>query len=210
MAAMRRNGKATRLAKESVMQHSRQALAVSLRNVSHALGVKRLLSLLVLALASFTAAAKEPASFRDTNQLVWDKAFAASLKTYFGRMHASYYWRDGLLSDQVAAGLGGPPDAVVRIGSSPLFLASACRAHSCMEKAAVIFKDPEHLIAFGVVHYPACLDKRPKPDCSDHPSLSVLTRASSVDPEVRETLVDWASAQVGELDNIEVQPIRSR
>ncbi|WP_348010062.1 hypothetical protein [Roseateles sp.] len=207
---MRRNDKPTRHAKEPTVLQRLQTAATFQRNASPGRGMKRQLSLLVLALASFTAAAKDPASFRDTNQLVWDKTFAASLTAFFGRMHATYYWHGGLLSDQMVAGLGGPPDAVVRIGSSPLFLASACRAHSCMEKAAVIFKDPEHLIAFGVVHYPSCFDKPAKPGCSDHPSLSVLTRASPLDPEVRETLVDWAKGQVGELDKVEVRLIRSR
>jgi len=210
MAAMRHNGKPTRHAKEPAMLLRLQTLAASLRNASPGRGMKRPLSLLVLALASFTVVAKDPDSFRDTNQLVWDKTFAASLTAFFGRMHATYYWRGGLLSDQVVAGLGGPPDAVVRIGNSPLFLASACRAHSCTEKAAVIFKDPKHLIAFGVVHYPSCFDKPAKPGCSDQPTLSILTRASSLDPQVRETLVDWAEGQVGELDKVEVRLIRSR
>lgn len=184
-------------------------LAASLRHASPARGMTRPLSVLVLALASFTAAAKDPASFRDTNQLVWDKTFAASVKAFFGRMHAGYYWQDGLLSDQVLAGLGGPPNDIVRIGGSRLFLASACRAHSCMEKAAVVFKDPGHLIAFGVVHY-ACFDKPSKPECSDHPSLAVLTRASPLDPQVRQTLVDWAQGQVGDLEKVEVRLIRPR
>ncbi len=169
--------------------------------------MKNLFLLLVLACVTELTIAKDPATYRNTNELVWDKTFTLSVNRFFGPLRVSYFWANGLVSSQVSAGLGGPPDNVQKIEGTPLFLASACRPHSCDEKAAVVFRDAGSLIAFGLVHYP-CLEESTKVDCSKHPILSILSKGKQAVSMVIAAIVDWAEGRVGKLNVIKTQVVR--
>lgn len=169
--------------------------------------MKSLLLFLALACYAICAPAKDLASYRNTNELVWDKAFNSSVAQFFGKLRASYFWRDGLVSQQISAGLGGSPDDMRRIDGTPLFLASACRHQSCPEKAAVVLGDPGRPIVFGLVHY-SCFDRPAKAGCSEKPALLIFSKGSRVDPKVREAIVDWAERAVGDLGSVKTQIVR--
>jgi hypothetical protein len=90
-------------------------------------------------------------SYRNTNQLAWDRDLAASLQRFLGEQRVDFFY-PGKLREQVADGLGGPPDDIEVIGENLRF-ASACRAHSCPEKAAIVFACPGVIKAAGILHY---------------------------------------------------------
>ncbi len=169
--------------------------------------IKSLLVMLLLATQVAGAAAKDLTAYRNTNELVWDQGFRASVARFFGKQRGSYFWRDGWMSDQVLEGLGGPPEDIKRIEGLSLFMASACRHHSCPEKAAVVLRDSTHPVAFGVVHY-ACFHGHAEATCSEQPSLLILSKGSAVKPEVKEAIVDWAVGAVGDLQAVKDQVIR--
>lgn len=177
------------------------------RCAASSIDMKSLLVMMVLATQVACAAAKDLAAYRNTNELVWDEGFRASVAQFFGKQRASYFWRDGLLSDQVLEGLGGPPDEVERIEGMPLFMASACRHHSCPEKVAVVLRDSSHPIAFGVVHY-ACFHQHANATCSERPTLLILSKGSVVEPKVKEAIVHWAVRAVGDLQAVNAQVVR--
>lgn len=177
------------------------------RCAAFSVDMRPLLVMLVLATQVACAAAKDLAAYRNTNELVWDDGFRASVAQFFGKQRASYFWRDGLVSDQVLEGLGGPPEDIERIDGMPLFMASACRHHSCPEKVAVVLRDSSHPVAFGVVHY-ACFQHHANATCSERPTLLILSRNSVVEPKVKEAIVHWAVGAVGDLEAVKAQVVR--
>src|SRR3954453_18159030 len=83
------------------------------------------------------AFAKDFTTYKNTNQLVWDKEFKPALASFFGSRKASFFWKNDFVWEQALEALGGPPEDITEI-SPGLYLASACRAQSCMEKGAVV------------------------------------------------------------------------
>lgn len=152
-----------------------------------------LLRLAVLALGiSAPALAQDFCRGRDTNQLVWNKDFQRAITSYFGDRKAYLFWQNATIAQQVLAGLGGSPDPLQKIDANTV-LASACRHHSCMEKAAVVIACPSTIMSVGVIHY-ACESGRL--GCAEKPILTIYSdeeaegdRASL--PSHR-TLVKWA------------------
>jgi hypothetical protein len=51
-----------------------------------------------------------PLACRDTNELVWDKAFDNAVERFLGSRRANYFGRPARVADQVLEVLGGPPD----------------------------------------------------------------------------------------------------
>lgn len=98
------------------------------------------------------SAAKDITSYKSTGELRWDKDFRKALPAFFGTRKASFFWSKGLIWEQAASGLGGPDDDIEKLSSS-LYLASACRLHSCDEKAAAVIKQPGQIVAVGLVEY---------------------------------------------------------
>jgi len=160
--------------------------------------------LLSLACVATAASAGGLESFTDTNRLVWDKTFDASARRFFGKLRGSYFWKNGLVAEQVMAGLGGPPDTIRKVDGTAFYLASACRAHSCIEKAAVILSAPDQPAAFAILHY-ACIVRTANPSCPRNPSLLIFTRRTPAAPEVRAALLDWARGHAGELAGTETR-----
>ena len=83
---------------------------------------QRLIQWLLVALicGSFAqwSAAKDITSYESTNELIWDKDFRKALPAFFGMRKASFFWSKGLIWEQAAAGLGGPPDDIEKLSSS--------------------------------------------------------------------------------------------
>ena len=90
-------------------------------------------------------------NYSNTNRLVWDKHFSSRIHQFLGERRERFFY-EGMLYEQVLAGLGGPPDEIIKIGEQ-LHFASACRAHSCDEKAAVIIACPDKVLAVGILHF---------------------------------------------------------
>jgi hypothetical protein len=89
----------------------------------------------------------------DMNQVVWIPEFERAVHAYFGEERADFFWPDGLISEQMIEGLGGPQEPLRRL-SEGLVIGSACRAHSCQERAAVVIQCPSRPVAFAIKHFP--------------------------------------------------------
>ena len=114
--------------------------------------IVRTWTLLTALFFPFACSAQNFCAYKNTNQLVWDKDFQQHVKQFFGSERDGLYWKNGLLSDQAIEGLGGPADDIRQLGPK-LVMASACRAHSCMEKAAAIIACPSTVLAVGILHF---------------------------------------------------------
>lgn len=134
------------------------------------------------------AQAVDYSKYANTNRLVWDKKFEVAVKSYFTSTKFDAFYPGGLLSTQILAGLGGPPNPIKELDKS-IFLASACRPHSCMEKAAVIFKKPSTILAFGLIHFNC-----KKGSCDSAPTLSIFSK-NEIDDNLRQALETWAFAE---------------
>lgn len=130
----------------------------------------------------------------DMNQLVWEPGFDEAVDDFFGAERGDFYWADGPVSDQVIAGLGGPPNDLERLHGG-LVMGSACRAHSCTERAAVIVECPSTIVAVGVKHFPCAFDPAGG-RCDLIPAFTIFSAPGA--PEVaRERLEEWARTEAG-------------
>lgn len=161
----------------------------------------RALALVMALTVSNGSVAQDFCAHHDTNGLVWNKAFEAGIRSYFGGQKAYLFWKGATIADQVIAGLGGPPDQLVRLDEDTV-LASACRAHSCMEKAAVVIDCPSKVVAVGVVHY--CSAN--KPGCVEQPELTLYLDGRN--QLAHRALKEWAAKELGEKS--EGMPVRVR
>jgi hypothetical protein len=141
------------------------------------------------------SAAKDITSYESTNELIRDKDFRKALPAFFGKRKANFFWSKGLIWEQAAAGLGGPPDDIEKLSSS-LYLASACRLHSCDEKAAAVIKQPGQIVAVGLVEY-GCFRsayRMPPP----RPTLHLYVRDRNSDAE--QAIINWAQRAVSDIE----------
>ena len=67
-------------------------------------------------------------------------------------MRGSYFLPDRRVSEQILMGLGGPPDPTVWLSGGSTLI-SACRQHSCDEKAAVVVSKGGQLLAAGLISF---------------------------------------------------------
>jgi hypothetical protein len=111
------------------------------------------------------------------------------------KMRGDYFWRGGLVAEQVIAGIGVPEDPVA-VGNG-LYLISGCRAHSCSEKAAILARENSVVVAAALVHFRCRPDgkgkagKRRTP-CDDKHSLTIFRRNLFDSRDVQRILMDWA------------------
>jgi len=149
---------------------------------------KRLL-VAVVGLLGFSgiSCADDLCSFKNTNQLVGDTGFKAELKKFFGESQGDLILPKTPLFNQVLVGLGGPPDDI-RI-SGALAIASACRAHSCDEKAAVVIKCPSTIIAAGTLSF-HCRE-RSGVSCETHRTLDLYFKDGDQALSGRSLLECW-------------------
>lgn len=150
----------------------------------------KVLAIIALATLSSVGSAKDFCAYGDTNGLVWDKQFETSVRRFFGPEKIEYFYSRRTTANQVLTGLGGPPDKLQRLDDK-LVLASACRAHSCIEKAAVVIACPNTLVAVGIFHY-KCGAKDREENCAAKPHLTVY---SGGDNEMaRDAIQSWGQA----------------
>lgn len=154
-----------------------------------------------------------PGQCGDTNRLMSAPGTQRAIRDFLGGRKADLLYRGHDVADQVIDVLGGPPDDPVRIG--PYWRFTACRAHSCTEKGALVLNPAGTIVAIAVLHG-ACALSRPGNDCFAHDTLTLYTRHAG--PDVVRDLRGWAAAQVqGEggvaglrratLDAVEVVPL---
>lgn len=116
------------------------------------------------------------------NQLVWEPGFEEAVGDFFGAERGEFFWTDGPVSEQAIAGLGGPPNDLERLRGG-LVMGSACRAHSCDERAAVIVQCPSTIVAVGVKHFP-CVFENAEGPCDLIPTFTIFS-----------VLEEWARAE---------------
>jgi hypothetical protein len=142
----------------------------------------------------------------DMNQVVHMPEFEEAVDAYFGDERADFYWLDGLISDHVLSGLGGPPNDLERLPGG-FVRGSACRAHSCPERAAVIIRCPSEAVAFAVKHF-----RCSKSSCDDSPTFTIFSHPKTPDV-ARKGLEEWVrreSDTPGVAPRIEYRTPRSR
>ena len=125
----------------------------------------------------------------NTNQLVWEPGFEEAVDDFFGAEHGDFYEPGTPVSDQVLAGLGGPPNDLERLRGG-LVMGSACRAHSCPERAAVIVQCPSTIVAAGVKHF-RCRSEPAGVRCDSLPMFTIFS-APGAPALAREGLEQWA------------------
>lgn len=122
----------------------------------------------------------------NTNQLIWNDGFRAHVKDFFGHAKGEYFWK-GPLSEQVLSGLGGPPDDIKKIDDNT-YLATACRAHSCPEKAAyVVQKDLE---LFAIISY-KCPSEDEYANYNDKGCLIIFFKNDKAKDSLSNYLLSW-------------------
>ena len=90
-----------------------------------------------------------------TNELVWDRGFDQALRSFGGRARTNMLEAGkGPLSDELQAVLGGPAEEPQRLADGSYFF-TACRAHECDNKGAVVLSPQGRIVAAAIitVHY---------------------------------------------------------
>lgn len=81
---------------------------------------------------------RNPVACQTTNELVRAPGFRRAVQSFGGKARTKALGaREALLSDVLIATLGGPPDGPIRLADGS-FLFTACVAHSCTEKGAIV------------------------------------------------------------------------
>jgi len=108
-------------------------------------------------------------------------------------MRGSYFLPNRRISEQILMGLGGPPDPVVRLADGST-LVSACRQHSCDEKAAVIASATGKLLAAGLIsfHCRHVAGARFPETCDDQSALTLFLRQTKARETYAQELRAWA------------------
>ena len=128
---------------------------------------------------------------------MWSKAFLRDLSAFLGDARASYLQHDRLVFDQAQAVLGGPPEAPSRLDDGS-WLFTACRAHSCPEKGAVVFSAGGQILALGILHF-ACDNA-----CLAAPRLALYVRHGATIDAARRAVERWARAADPTLIGVDV------
>ncbi|GAA4769360.1 hypothetical protein GCM10023219_14490 [Stakelama sediminis] len=134
----------------------------------------------------------------DTNQLIWSDAFTAELKAFLGGMRGSYLFDDAPVFDQQREVLGGPPDVPQRLTNGD-WLFTACRAHSCEEKGAVVLSPEGHILATGMLDFHCHKTPPYQAGCERGPTLDVFVAHHGDHRDAVAAMRRWAEAKAVEL-----------
>jgi hypothetical protein len=94
---------------------------------------------------------------------------------------------DTLVWKQAREALGGPPDAPLRLKDGSL-LFTACRAHSCPEKGAMVIMPSGQIRIAVLLHYACTRD-----GCADNPRLALFYRdPDQADGMAARAIIGWA------------------
>jgi hypothetical protein len=158
-----------------------------------------LLALLLAAAAPCSMA--QPVACRTTNELMWAPGTETALKGFFGTARGDYLMPNALVWKQAREALGGPPEAPLRLKDGNL-LFSACRAHSCPEKGAMVVTPQGRIVAAALLHY-HCTPA----GCADNARLALFYRQpAEADGLAMRALIGWAR----EVNKGETPPLAKR
>lgn len=143
---------------------------------------------LVTSWCSVARAAAQPCTLktaefcRDTNQLVWSRGFDGEIKRFVGPHTGEF----ATLQRQVLASLGGPPDRPVEMLGYKAggWLFSACKAHECLVKGAVLLDYDHSIRGLAVFDFGTKGEKNPRLD---------LILKDPEDTKARDVLAAWAN-----------------
>ena len=127
---------------------------------------------------------------RNTSELVLDSNFRNELRRF---TRGSRAWRDTYRHTLYAEALNllhGPPDEPKRL-SNGNYLFTACMAHSCPNKGAVILTPSGRIVALGMIDY----DEAQR-DFDYLPVLAIAVEKQTPLMSVSEPLKNWASEQM--------------
>jgi hypothetical protein len=128
----------------------------------------------------------------DTNRLVGDPDFVAAMKRFFDGARGDHLYPGGALADQAMQALGGPPDSPKRLAQGS-WLFTACRAHSCPEKGAVVLAPQGRILAIGLLNFRCRKVEAGGTDCDKASHLDVYLRPGELDAaRLIEPLDAWA------------------
>lgn len=130
--------------------------------------------------------------YKNANQLSLDKEFTTELTRFFADAKGDYILPGATIAKQALEGLSGPGDDLKKLPGGET-LASACRAHSCDEKTAVLLKGKEILAAALISFH--CTGKPAK--CQDNPVLTIFQKKG---PDRAAPFLAWAEAKQQEAD----------
>jgi hypothetical protein len=128
-----------------------------------------------------------PASCSDANRLANSAGFDRALRRFLGGRWLLAGGQRQAVARQAIAVLGGPPDQPEPIG--PLYRFTACQAHQCSEKGALVVTPAGAIVAVGILHS-TCAMQRHGPTCFNDNVLSIYARGER--PTVLADLGDWA------------------
>jgi hypothetical protein len=116
----------------------------------------------------------------NTNQLVDDPQFAGALRRFFGDARGDYLQPNAPLADQVAEALHGPPEDRKGLATGD-WLFTACRAHSCPEKGAVIVTQTGRILAAGLMNFNCRASVQGQAKCEKARRLDIFVRPGEAD-----------------------------
>jgi hypothetical protein len=118
------------------------------------------------------------------------EAFISSIKSQFGGKRISFFYKRGILSDQILEGLSHfAPERTLRDGRH---LVSGCRPHSCTEKVAVVATPQGKALAVGFINYRCEFLKGHSQNCSRRPRLTLVVPSRNNMASVLEPIRQWA------------------
>ena len=132
------------------------------------------------------ANAYDVSKFQNTNHLIWDEGFQSHIQSFFSDKAGEYFW-DATIAEQVRAGLGGPPDDITQPVENT-YLATACRQHSCPEKAAYITNGKQEL--FAIISF-FCPNVNKENSYTAEGCLVIFFKSEESKIALSKHLVDW-------------------
>jgi hypothetical protein len=117
------------------------------------------------------------AAYADESGAPSQRSILLSLKDAMGGTSGNYFVPNTPVAIQFAFGLGGPPSKTIP-NSDGTFLISACRYHSCQEKAAVVADKSGKVRTAALIHF-ACHFTAPRQiECAHEPGLTIFSLVS--------------------------------
>jgi len=135
----------------------------------------------------------------DANQLVWSSDLQPAIQAFFGKARGSYLNDNALLSEQTEQVLSGAPDIRQHLPSGE-WLFTACQAHDCGNKGAIVFDNAGEIEAVGIISFDCHRVPPGQVGCERAPELTIFVKhAFGVAKQpYYDVLVDWAEKRTQE------------
>ncbi|MFZ4690161.1 MAG: hypothetical protein ACOYLS_13045 [Polymorphobacter sp.] len=155
----------------------------------------------LLLAAAMPCSMAAPAQCSTTSELMWAPGTETALKGFFGTARGDYLMPNALVWKQAREALGGPPEEPLRLKDVSL-LFSACRAHSCPEKGAMVVTPAGKIRAAALLHY-----RCTRAGCANNARLALFYRQpAEADGLAMRALIGWARG----LNKGETPPLAKR